>query len=47
MTVALIYGATLLNLLLVLVNVGLVGLGLKIYTELTKDKLQDKRKEAP
>lgn len=27
------------------INVCLVGLNLKIYTELVKDKLQDKRKE--
>jgi len=36
---------TLVNLAITLINVIVLGLTIKVYTELVKDKLQDKRKK--
>lgn len=38
---------TLINVLLCLVNLGVLGLTLKLYTELFKDKSMDRRSSKP
>jgi hypothetical protein len=37
---------TVINLLITGISVVVLGLTIKIYTEMVKDKLQDRRKEA-